>query len=169
MKDNDSHNMFRIAFSTALVCFFLTSCSKKIREVIVDTNSGEIVGGYTSNGTFNLNDKPRKSEMKEFDAAVWREKGIAAFFSYDSLEVLTGLEIRKTQNFSTSKGLKVGDNIQIAKKMYGKPWKEREVNIIIGDESYYLCDAWFYRGLSVCYDTSGQITSIFIGKDLINP
>jgi hypothetical protein len=57
----------------------------------------------------------------------------------------------------------------MAKKIYGKPWKKREINYIIGEESYFFSNVWFYKGLSIGYDKAGQITGILIGTGPYKP
>ncbi|MDO8366457.1 MAG: hypothetical protein Q7T20_06645 [Saprospiraceae bacterium] len=153
-------------FLSIVLFFIFESCTPKIRETIVDVKSGEIIGGYTKQGYFPLSKGLRKEDFKNIDENDWRKRGLSLFFNYDETQMLRGIEIEKTQEFMTKRGLKPGDSIEKARKIYGKPWKKSEINYEIGGENYFLCNAWLYKGLTIYYESSGQINAIGVGKNI---
>ena len=144
------------------------SCSPIIKETIVDAKSGEIVGGYTNEGHFALINGHRKKDISEIEIKNWREKGIGFMYTHDKNENLYAITIRKTENYTTSKGSKVGDDIKKAQKIYGKPLQDKKINYDIGGHLYYVGSGLFYKGLTIYYDEAdGKIISIQVGKNLL--
>ncbi len=74
-----------VLMSILLVAVFV-SCSPIIKETIVDTTTGEIVGGYTNEGHFALINGHRKKDISEIETQNWREKGIGFMYTYDKNE-----------------------------------------------------------------------------------
>lgn len=158
--------MKKAILATILLVIAFASCSPVIKETIVDTKSGEIVGGYTDKGYFPLTKGLRKKDISETEMTQWRAKGLGLLYTYDEKQLLRAIEIEKAPDLMTAKGLKTGDSMEKAKKLYGKPLKEREVNYDIGGKTYFICEASFYRGLSIYYDREGKIITIGVGKNL---
>ncbi len=157
----------RIIFISILFIIACAACSPVIKETIVDAKSGEIVGGYTDKGYFPLTKGLRKKDISETETTQWRAKGVGLLYTYDEEQLLRAIEIEKAPDLMTAKGLKTGDSMEKAKKLYGKPLKERDVNYDIGGKTYFICEASFYRGLSIYYDREGKIIVISVGKNLI--
>lgn len=158
--------MKKIIFASILFITTFVSCSPGIKETIVDTKSGEIVGGYTSKGYFPLTKGLRKKDIAETEMAKWRAKGLGLLYTYDDKHLLRAIEIEKTQDFMTGRELKIGDSMEKATSLYGKPLKKREINYDMGNKSYFICNASLYKGLSLYYDNDGKIITISVGKNL---
>ena len=156
----------KVIIASILLIGSFASCSPIIKETIVDTTTGGIVGGYTDKGYFPLTKGLRKKDISETEIIQWRAKGLGLLYTYDEKQLLCAIEIEKSPYLMTAKGLKTGDSLEKAKKLYGKPLKQKEINYNIGGKSYFICEAYLYRGLSVYYDTSGQIITISVGKNL---
>ncbi len=146
-----------------------TSCSTSVKEIIVDAQSGEIVGGYTNKGHFSLIYGQRKKDMSEIETKNWREKGINLIYTPDTIATLCTIIVKDTEMYTTMKGLKNGDNIEKARKIYGKPLQDKKINYDIGGHIYYIGSGLFYKGLTIYYnEADGKIISIQVGKNLLH-
>lgn len=141
--------MKKITLVLVVIPFFL-SCSS-IKESVVDVASGQKIAGYDKDCKFRIG-KTTKEEISPTDLASFEKDSVKFLFTEGTHGKMLGVGF--SGNFSTSKGLKSGDPVEKALRIYGKPiaaeldYGKDEVNRI-----HWVFHGLFYKNFSVFTDS----------------
>ena len=159
-----ANNMKRYILSGAvkslgfIILFLPVSCA--VRESIVETETGNLIAGYDKKCAYVIG-KTSKSEIGPQRINDLKQDGLNFRFAFNE----TGSEqngaivsVSVNGNFETTKGLRVGDPVEKALQLYGKP-RAREVDYGRDWPVHYTLNGLFYRDLLILTDSSGAIVS----------
>lgn len=155
--------------SIFLFALVFSSCIG-VKETIIDVETKEKMIGFSPDCKYQIG-KTKKSEysdelIKELgeDSIYLDFRGAAfGFLGFESETLVSGSGAGK---YMSSRGLKRGDSLEKALKLYGKPiatdveyWRDMEHNIIWG------CEGLFYENIAILIDTTtNTVKSISIGR-----
>lgn len=145
------------------------SCSS-IRESVIDLKTGEKVAGYDKNCNFQIG-KTKRSEISEERLGQLKKDNLTFRFADDPKKgAQKGQMISVAANgkYATSKGLRAGDSVQKALKIYGKPKaKILDYGRDEGHHIHWVLHGLFYKDFAIFTDTSfTTILGFTIGEEL---
>ncbi len=146
-----------IAYASLIFIIFCGACSSS-KEFIIDIKTGEKIVGYSSDCKYQIG-KTKKSDISEYFFKQMEKDSLSIYlvFNYASnnKESETLLAGWGNSRYITSKGLKPGDNMEKAIKLYGEPiatdllyWEDRQNHI------KWRFEGLFYSNMAVLIDTS---------------
>lgn len=152
------------------IIIFNVACSP-LKEYIIDTQTGEKVVGYTADCKYRIG-KTKKADFPQifWDQIIKDSSSIQLSFNYvsyytESKTLLSGGSANS--RFSTSRGLKPGDSIEKALKLYGKPvatdllyWEDKQHRI------RWSFEGLFYKNMAFGIDKNKKIViGISVGNE----
>ena len=158
-----------------LFCFIcgilVSSCSPVIYETVVDPDTGTVWLGYSDAAQYPFNKGLKQRSIGKDTLSVLESRGLGFLFEYQETDTLYALKIVKP-GFSTSRGIKVGDSIDDAIRVYGKPRKKKKIFMDFrpGGELLYLNDVIAYENLEFYYlskEPGKPIVVISVGRNFV--
>lgn len=149
-----------------LLCW---SCSS-IRESVIDEKTGEKIVGYDKNCNFQIG-KTKRDEISEERLGQLKKDNLTFRFADDPKEgVQKGqiVSVAASGKYATVKGLRAGDSVQKALKIYGEP--KAKILDYGKDEDHrihWVLHGLFYKDFAIFTDASfTNILGFTIGEEL---
>lgn len=154
--------MKQLVIFSMLILSFL-SCST-IKESVIDSETGVKIAGYDKDCIFRIG-KTKREDISEDQIEYYKKDSLLFGFSIkpqNAPQQCIMISAGASGKYATTKGIKSGDSIEKALKVYGKP-KARVIDYG-KDEKHGI--HWVYYGLfyeNLSFVTIDESSSIIIG------